>query len=466
MFYFEDNNYIPLLAVTIASTSKEIEKTKILFNNLISTYSTNQIIELFSTHEYCNSLTIQEYIFYQYYYGLCLIDKTQNDNSLGIQLQKLFRNAFPDIYRIVRKSKKFNIMDYYFLKQETQNLSIISKMDFSNKAVALMLFILNKWGKSDAEAFSFARALYEIVIADKNRANNAVTRELLSNDTFKRLKNDVTNQILQQECEAAIEQVFEMFFINFEMIYADIGLDVKTLTDMHEINKIVCEQFSTSEEAIHFLNYNLSLVLNVLEKYMLYIKDNNVFLTFYQNDKLQKEIAEKEKRIHNDKEEFKKRFEYNAEKVQKLAKQIDELTLKNSKLQSIISEQQQTIKETSALRSYIYQLGHPENFSVQKTIDWSLLNQIDGVIVGGSDNWQRKLKKKLSNWRFISASMEQYDKSLITNCDYVFVNTSFIGHSLYYKISSMVQATDGVKMGFINNLNIDRVYREIFNQIE
>jgi len=40
-----------------------------------------------------------------------------------------------------------------------------------------------------------------------------------------------------------------------------------------------------------------------------------------------------------------------------------------------------------------------------------------------------------------------------------------VGHSLYYSIVSMIQSSEGTKLCFINNNNIDRVHDEILKQI-
>ena len=98
-------------------------------------------------------------------------------------------------------------------------------------------------------------------------------------------------------------------------------------------------------------------------------------------------------------------------------------------------------------------------------LKWDELDSVSGVIVGGTDTWQKRLKEKLPSWRFISASQNSYDKNIIVASEFVFFNTSFVGHSMYYSIVSIIQSSENVKLGFINNINLERVYREIEKQI-
>lgn len=96
---------------------------------------------------------------------------------------------------------------------------------------------------------------------------------------------------------------------------------------------------------------------------------------------------------------------------------------------------------------------------------WDELDSEKVVVVGGTDSWQKRLKEKLPSWKFISASQNNIDRNIIVSSKYVFFNTSFVGHSLYYSIVSMIQSSEGTKLCFINNNNIDRVHDEVLKQI-
>ena len=139
---------------------------------------------------------------------------------------------------------------------------------------------------------------------------------------------------------------------------------------------------------------------------------------------------------------------------------------KIGRLEKEIEKQKRLLRETAALRSYVYELQVDVSDIVETHIyKWDELDSEKVVVVGGTDSWQKRLKEKLPSWKFISASQNNIDRHIIVSSKYVFFNTSFVGHSLYYSIVSMIQSSEGTKLCFINNNNIDRVHDEVLKQI-
>lgn len=106
MLYIDNENYLPLLAVTYAVKTNSGQKAKKLFEEYVTKVPYEKIKELFDVHEFCKSLTITEYRNYQFFYGLCVINKDFNFPELDIKIEKLYRDIFGDIYKIVRRNKQ------------------------------------------------------------------------------------------------------------------------------------------------------------------------------------------------------------------------------------------------------------------------------------------------------------------------------------------------------------------------
>lgn len=448
--------------------AKNGEKSQSLFEQYISSLSVERMHELFHAHPFCISMTVDEYNRYQYFYTLCEISKYQNDGLLGLQIEKIFRENFYDIYKIVRRHKEFNIMDYSFLLKECNGLTLIRKLSFSNKAVAMIFFILNKWGIVDEKAYEFCKSLYDIIIEDKIKATMIVREAIDDRDELiADVRKRVLNMFQVEKTEMAFDRIFSMYTVNFEMLYEDCGDTRDIYSAMVSIERILWEQFQNTDGIIDFLSYNCALLLSSIEKYMQFLNDGEIYLGQYVNKKLEREIQILEKQNENINEQFNKLVKLKSIELKDV---LDELEEKEKKIKSIeeeVAKQKQLLKETTALRNYVYQFieNNQESYTVSTLADWNEINQLRGVIIGGNDTWQKRLKEKMPDWKFISSSINRIDKGMIANCEYVFVNTSFIGHSMYYGIVSIVQTDNKMNFGFINSMNLERVYNEIVIQV-
>jgi len=146
MYILDDDEYMPLLAMTYAVTAGDSIVVNNIFDKFLGLMPTDKVKDIFIAHRFCTTMTIEEYQKYQYFYGLCVVFNYTKDKTLESQIEKLFRSVFPAIYSVVRKKNSFNIMDYTFLYLDADGLTIMDKQAFSSKAIALSFFILNKWG--------------------------------------------------------------------------------------------------------------------------------------------------------------------------------------------------------------------------------------------------------------------------------------------------------------------------------
>ncbi|HDF4164014.1 hypothetical protein ACRVX5_16605 [Clostridioides difficile] len=133
------------------------------------------------------------------------------------------------------------------------------------------------------------------------------------------------------------------------------------------------------------------------------------------------------------------------------------------KLQNDIKKQQASRKELIQLRNFIFnqQEQQQENQTiVDENID---LENMKAIIVGGHQNWILKMRKILNNFEFIPADTINFDVNILKSYEYVFINTSHIGHAMYYKI--IANLNENNKLRYINNKNVNRVKKDIKNAI-
>ncbi|MCC0743981.1 hypothetical protein KGF43_15770 [Clostridioides sp. ZZV14-6044] len=140
-----------------------------------------------------------------------------------------------------------------------------------------------------------------------------------------------------------------------------------------------------------------------------------------------------------------------------------ELLQKNKlRLENEIKAQRTSKEELVQLRNFMFskQQEQSENISTDESID---LKNIKAIVFGGHPNWILKMKDKLINFEFISAETINFDVNMLNSYEYVFINTNFIGHAMYYKIIENLNEEN--KLRYINNINVDRVIEDIKSAI-
>lgn len=88
------------------------------------------------------------------------------------------------------------------------------------------------------------------------------------------------------------------------------------------------------------------------------------------------------------------------------------------------------------------------------------------TIVGGNENWVKKIRQEFPNWKFVSANVSNtVDNTSILKAERVILFTDTLGHSNYYKFMQTIQAHD-IPFSFLHGVNIDRniiqIYEDIF----
>lgn len=139
-------------------------------------------------------------------------------------------------------------------------------------------------------------------------------------------------------------------------------------------------------------------------------------------------------------------------KNQELLNEISKLKKENDRLNLEVRKIEDLKKEVVPLRNYAFlQLN---NKNSEKKMDLDIndikknLNEIQGVIVGGSTTWTSTIKPILK-WEYISKKTLGFNSRILKN-KIVIVNTDDISQELYYKIMSNINEIKTLK--FIGNV--------------
>ncbi|AWH83425.1 hypothetical protein [Clostridioides difficile] len=148
---------------------------------------------------------------------------------------------------------------------------------------------------------------------------------------------------------------------------------------------------------------------------------------------------------------------------EKLKLELELLQKDKNRLESEIKEQFTSNEELVQLRNFMFnqQQEQEEKVLIDESIN---LKNIKAIIFGGHPNWILKMKEKLTNFEFIPANTINFNVSILDSYEYVFINTSFIGHAMYYKIIENLNKDN--KLRYINNVNVDRAIEDIKNALK
>lgn len=467
MFLLNEENYVSLLAMTYAVSEQDESKIRSIFEELIEKKSSLEIKCLFQDKKTNNLLTIEEHKRYYYFANAVLMAKKQDDSSnyYEVKIEKLFRALFPDIFSLVKRNKSFHINDYLFLFNEAEGLTAQRKLLFSNRIVALMFFVLNKWGEVDLEAYKFGESLFDISIEDKKNTTMPLKINSPTSDERNRARSAVKSFFKNEQFELGFDYLYGLHGIGFDKIYYYYGEKNDVIDNTILTKDLLCRQFQSDGQVIDFLSYNVSMLFALIKDYLVVVKDADIYFGKYYISALRRDIKELERNKLSNRKKNEQVVKQKNEIIERL---INEEAIKDKKITALFTEitkLKEQLSETVALRNFVYNQRSEEEYADDELVIWNIIDELRGVIVGGNDSWQKRMREKLPSWSYISASMNNIDRAIVENTDHVFVNTSFLGHSKYYGIVSIVQST-GCFLGYINSHNPNRVYAEMVQQLK
>lgn len=124
--------------------------------------------------------------------------------------------------------------------------------------------------------------------------------------------------------------------------------------------------------------------------------------------------------------------------------------------------------ELIKLREELYDLTQRSESSFENITDEEkkqFLQNSRIAIVGGHDNWTKKLKSEFPKWKFYRPEPTgTIAESSLSNTDYIYFFTDFISHSSYYRYMNYVREHN-LSFGYLNTLNIEANINKIYTDL-
>lgn len=417
--------------------------------------------------------------------GILLI--AENDYNLRSTIINLLRKHYCVVFNAVKKhdkrelTKRYHLMDEVTMKTEARlEAAIYFYFGIYRKANEIdqgfFKSIIN-----DIKAFEFCdpmtRDITKELEVHKNELQeikSLLKREYGKINSFKDILNSNINII--EESGEILENIFiinkldvnHLFtnsnFLNIDEIllsYIKMGytsLDPKAILQVlvngifiksliNEYKKSKNLYFENNQEILHIkintLEDNLNTVnvtnKDISNKLMISKKENTKF-----EDTLNIQIN-KVNKTHNS-------------EVVEMQNRINDL-----ENQLLVEKRYRT--ELNGLREYVFKINNDYIPLAQTKSLSDYISNFNIIIIGGAKDWRRKFREKYPELRTLHGFSENFDTSVLANCDYVFFYPGFMNHATYYKAMSFIR-TNQLKFGYIGKTNIDLVELEIIDELE
>ncbi|MEL7596805.1 MAG: hypothetical protein AAGU01_01245 [Clostridiaceae bacterium] len=461
---------------------KDINKLYLLdklkyYNATLNSTCTNHII--------MTQGTLHEEIYGRKALGILLIAET--DPNLRNTVISLLRKYYPEVYNAVKKLDKKYLVEKY-LKMDETTRKIESRVD------ACIYFYFGIYRSADAIDQGFFKSIiddmknfefYNPIKADINKEleiHKSQIKEIkaLIKRKYGKINNykDVLNSDKEELSELGLilqnlfiinkidinNLFYNSFFLNIdEIILSYIKFDDKNLDSKLIVHTLVNGIFIKSlideykrSKNLYFENNQETLFFKIdtLEKKLDIIENENKELKLNLNS------------LKHEKDIFNETLNNSIAKLDKSHRsEINNLQTRIKELEIQLSEERRSREELNSLREYIFKVNnnYVPNYS-DKTLEDYIANK-KLLIIGGSKDWRRKFRDRYPQIKTLTGFNENFEISILKDCDFIFFYTGFMNHATYNKAMTFIRVNQ-IKFGYIGKTNIELVEEEIIEELK
>lgn len=405
---------------------------------------------------------------------------TVEDEEVKSALIELTEKTYKSSYNFLMSKKKLVLDDYAknILKKdigidnsvlEERLLSIVVMANWYGIEVDLDDDVYNLFIKSLIDKLEHYHNPFSFRVANLDREDRKLVKQISSNLRTNYLKNYLApvHIVSSEKVEEGyyideklddvdkfllpLLHIYDNEDVTLEKIIEGVKITDRDIDDIVATYLLINKIFSPVKVNYKELYKYACVAINEISLIRAYKKARDLFmknLDLDSYDTLKDKIKENE--------ELKNKVQKLQEENEKLKNELALLEKKNNNLSNEINKFSSDKKELAELREYIFNLSEDEEVLDDK--DLFKLKDLNAVCFGGQPKWIARMKE-IVNWRFISPDALNFDVDLIKNSDYVFINTSFISHGMYYRI--IENLTENNKLKYINNTNVQRCLEEL-----
>lgn len=93
------------------------------------------------------------------------------------------------------------------------------------------------------------------------------------------------------------------------------------------------------------------------------------------------------------------------------------------------------------------------------------LGSVQALVIGGTENWQTKLKSHFPKFVYLAGDMSSFDETLIIHADIIFANVRYkFSHDCFYKMIKLIRQHDK-RLVFLSKMNISLTIRQMADSL-
>lgn len=179
------------------------------------------------------------------------------------------------------------------------------------------------------------------------------------------------------------------------------------------------------------------------------------------------EECPKPNETEDDVTELKQRLREMEGKYAELRSLYEHEKAEKSDLQDELAKLETVKVELQKLRDYVY--NETEEDVRKNEISYeemkAAIKDRNVMIIGGNENWTKKLKNEFPNWKFVKAVVSStVTSSIIMNCEKVYFFTGTLGHSNYAKFVDLARY-HGVDFSYMHGVNVQKNVRQVYHDL-
>ena len=144
-----------------------------------------------------------------------------------------------------------------------------------------------------------------------------------------------------------------------------------------------------------------------------------------------------------------------------------ELQRELERIRSDIQRYEDERAELIALREHVYRSTEEDIPAAEEDLAAmeEAIRRKRIVIIGGHDNWTKKLKNRFPDWIFFSPTVSgTWNDKILLGVDYTFFFTDTISHSTYNKFLNVIRERK-LPFGYIAEINLEKNIRQIYREV-
>ena len=150
------------------------------------------------------------------------------------------------------------------------------------------------------------------------------------------------------------------------------------------------------------------------------------------------------------------------------AEQYNQEKQKLKEMQEILEKRESDHEELITLRNYVYEISEePAEYTKQSIEEMkAAIKDRRIVIIGGNENWIKKIRQEFPKWRFWGADVSGAVSSTnVCSAEMVYFFTDALGHSNYNKFMKVVREYK-VPFSYIHGVSINANIAQIYKDLE